>query len=518
MEMFGAETGRLDTLRRPDLPRLLEGNHVLTCAVFRRSLWKEAGGYRDGAGGVRGHVHEDWAFWVRLAALGARFYNMADDHLLLYRVHPRSLSRRKDVLPLDRQRDLIRELNADVITTEALGRSAWRRALARDPRPLARPGLRVQEEPGQRSLVLALPWMVLGGAERLLADLVGYLSSQGWRVAVVTSLAPPAEAGDTTAWFERHTPDIFQLPRFLDPEDWATFLQHLLASRRAETLLLAGSEFTYGQLPALRAWMPKLRVVDLLFNTVGHAAKNRRRRDAIDLTIVENREVESWLLSRGEAPARVRLIPSGVDLAAAHPDLRTGALRSRVNAREGERLVGFCGRWSEEKNPRAFLELAARIPADWPLRFVMTGTGPQRAELERELPGMSIPAERLHILGVVDAVLPLLADLDLLVVPSLLDGRPLVVLEALAVGTPVLASRVGGLPELIRHGETGWLCEPGDTDGFLQYLHKVASGEADLEGMRRRARASAEADLDRDTMMRSFAKALSDPGPGGDFA
>jgi glycosyltransferase involved in cell wall biosynthesis len=143
----------------------------------------------------------------------------------------------------------------------------------------------------------------------------------------------------------------------------------------------------------------------------------------------------------------------------------------------------------------------------------MTGTGPQKAALEREIRAMRIPNGRLHVLGVVDDVLPVLADLDLLVLPSLLDGRPVVVLEALAVGTPVLASHVGGLPDLIQEGETGWLCPPGDLDALLRRLAEVASGAADLHGMRGRARAYAEAELDRDRMMRSFAEALSVPVP-----
>lgn len=505
IELVGAETGTVRNLRRPDLAALVEANHILTCAVFRRALWEQAGGYRDAPPDAGGHVHEDWAFWLRLAALGARVCNMGDDFLLRYRVHASSLSRGKHVLLPDAQREAVRAMNEDVLTPDAIARSTWLRDIRRAPPPL--PG--VPAAAGTRSLILALPWMVLGGAERLLVQVVEHLVSSGWRVSIVTSLEPGVHAGDTTPWFAEHTAEIFALPRFLDPPDWPDFLLHLAASREADTLMIVGSAFAYDNLPMVRAARPGLRVVDLLFNTVGHVANNRRRRRHIDLNIVESGEVRDWLLAQGEAPSRVRLIPSAVDLDRAHPRLRTGALRTRLGVPDGHLLIGFSGRWSEEKNPAGFIELAARAPREWPVRFVMTGTGPQRAELERALADPRLPAGRLQLLGVVDDVLPVLADLDLLIVPSHLDGRPVVILESLAVGTPVVASRVGGIPELVRPGETGFLCETGDVEGLLATLSAIVAGQHDLAALRRQARAYAEGELDRGRMLTAFEAALA---------
>jgi glycosyltransferase involved in cell wall biosynthesis len=87
-------------------------------------------------------------------------------------------------------------------------------------------------------------------------------------------------------------------------------------------------------------------------------------------------------------------------------------------------------------------------------------------------PAMDVPCKgrfpegRLHLLGEPPEIAPVLASFDLLVVPSVLDGRPVVVLEALSLGVPVLAFRVGALPELIQEGETGWLCDPNDPKAF----------------------------------------------------
>ena len=78
-----------------------------------------------------------------------------------------------------------------------------------------------------------------------------------------------------------------------------------------------------------------------------------------------------------------------------------------------------------------------------------------------------------HFLGVVDDIRAHLASLDVLILPSVMDGRPVVVLEALALGVPVIATRVGGLPALVRDGETGFLVEPGDTEAMARHLRRL---------------------------------------------
>ncbi|HEY2401357.1 MAG TPA: glycosyltransferase, partial [Steroidobacteraceae bacterium] len=335
LEMVGDEQGQVNIMEQPDLNALLDSNQVLTCAVFRRSLWEQAGGYRDVDRAVSGHVHEDWAFWVRLASLGARFRNLSHDPMLRYRVHKASLSRDENMLPMSRQRELVRQINHDVLQPNddrvALSR---KRAAIRYGTPSAPPALiildRAQSDPRPPTLLLAMPFLILGGAERLLSAVVAHLVQIGWRVVIATSIDPGADHGDTTQWFERHTNEIFHLPRGLQPELWEDFVHHLVRSRSADVVWVVGSAFAYDCLRGLRAAHPNLRVADLLFNTVGHTANNRRRRDLIDLTFVESKEVQSWLLARGEDPMRIRLVESGVDLAALRPMARSEALIRQI--------------------------------------------------------------------------------------------------------------------------------------------------------------------------------------------
>jgi glycosyltransferase involved in cell wall biosynthesis len=510
LRMNGDGHGQVHVMHQPDLADLLDANHVLTSAVFRRVFWERAGGYRDMDHAVSGYVFEDWAFWIRLAALGARFRNLADDPMLHYRVHAASLSRGQHALPLWQQRQFVRQMNADLLTDTRAAVARSRRAASRNSAtPLAAPApINPAATPNPRTLLLAMPFLTLGGAERLLAAITGHLAAHGWRIVIVTTLSPAPDTGDTTAWFDPHTADIFHLPRFLPPDMWEDFLHHLVASRGVTVAWIAGSAFAYNCLRGLRAAHPALRVADLLFNTVGHMDNHRRRRAFIDAVFVENQEVRRHLLAHGASDGRIRLVESGVDLATLRPRPRDPALIARIGAAPADLIIGFSGRWSEEKNPLAFIELARLTAATPGLRFVMTGTGPFRAAIQRALGCASLPPGRFHLLGDVEDIAATVASYDLLVLPSTLDGRPVVVLEALALGVPVLASAVGALPDLIRHGITGWLAPPGDDAAFAARITHAAANRAALAAMRPAARAYAEAHLDRAAMFAAYRDGL----------
>ena len=510
VQFFGNRNDCGSILEAPVLEDMLEGNQVLTCAVFRRGLWSRAGGFRDVDLDVTGHVHEDWAFWTRLAALGARIINISREALFLYRSHGPSLSSRPGLHAHDVQRGLVRQLNEDVIGPEALARSraaAWQqRRPARPLRNLTVPGRAGRKD--RPVLLLAAPFLILSGAERLLARIVAALAAAGWRVLVTTSLDAGSEYGDSTRWFEAATTEIYHLPHFLSPERWEEFIRYLIASREVDLLWVVGSAFTYDILPALKAEFPHLRVADLLFNTIGHVENNRKHAALIDLTFVENQEALRFLRMAGEEDRRIALAPSGVDLVALRPGPRDAFVARALRAGEDDLIVGFSGRWSEEKDPLAFVEIARRTPADLHVRFAMTGTGPLRPAIEQAVAAAHFPEGRFHLVGEAPDVVPYLRSYDVLILPFRLNGRPVVVMEALSLGVPVVASRVGALPELIEDGVNGFLCDAGDVDGFVACLVGLAQDRSRLARMKVASRLYAERHLDERIMTTRYESRL----------
>ena len=109
----------------------------------------------------------------------------------------------------------------------------------------------------------------------------------------------------------------------------------------------------------------------------------------------------------------------------------------------------------------------ARVAGEMPARLVLVGDGPDlgpATDLAREL-GV---VDRIRLIGVVDDVAPYLRAADLLLLPSQTEAFGLVALEALAAGVPVIASRVGGLPEVVEHGVSGYLLPVGDVEGMAR--------------------------------------------------
>lgn len=507
MQQFGNTDERVGILGEPLLSDMLEGNHVLTCGVFRRSLWEKAGGYRDTDRAVTGHVYEDWLFWARLAAMGARIHNMSNEHLFLYRRHGPSLSTQSDLHAMAVQRKLIRQALGDLVTPVALRNSRMAAAADRRPdNPLINFLGRSSMNRRTPAILLALPFTLIGGAERLLSGIVAHLAAQGWRVTVVTSIDAGHEHGDSTSWFERATAEIFHLPRFLAADRWPDFVSYLIASREIDVVWIAGSAFMYNLLPVIRAKFPNIRVADLLFNTIGHTKNNRKYAKLIDVNFVENKEVLQYLLDAGESKDRVLQISSGIDLQQYLPRPRDASVTGSLNAAPDELIVGFSGRWSDEKDPLAFVEIA-RKSSHLPIRFVMTGAGALRSKIENAVANAQL-GDRFHLIGGVENVQVWLASYDVLVLPSRLDGRPVVVLEALALGVPVIASAVGGLPELVHDGLNGFLCQPRMIENFVERLEWLALDRELLKRMKRTARRSAERNLDARGMLSRYEQGL----------
>jgi glycosyltransferase involved in cell wall biosynthesis len=155
---------------------------------------------------------------------------------------------------------------------------------------------------------------------------------------------------------------------------------------------------------------------------------------------------------------------------------------------ERDRVVGFVGRLDEEKNVRALAAAARKLPEGVTVRFV--GDGPLRRDLEATAPA----DDSVEFTGWVDHddVPAALNAMQLLVLPSQpTEGLPTTILESLACGTPVVATPVSGVPDVVRDGETGFLLDSSDPDALATAIETAL--EADLAAVSRRGRELIEA-------------------------
>jgi len=119
------------------------------------------------------------------------------------------------------------------------------------------------------------------------------------------------------------------------------------------------------------------------------------------------------------------------------------------------------------KRVQDVVSIYARVALEIPSVLVMVGDGPDRVLAEQEARALGV-ADSVYFLGKLESVAPLLASADLFLLPTQSESFGLSALEALATGVPVVGVKAGGLPEVVRDGQTGALCAAGDVDGMAR--------------------------------------------------
>lgn len=230
----------------------------------------------------------------------------------------------------------------------------------------------------------------------------------------------------------------------------------------------------------------------------------RRRHAEVDRVQVTSAEMEELVVGAGVAPERVHRIPIGIDVEAF--GLRTtetrSAARRSFDLPEASFVVGSFQKdgvgWGEGlepkliKGPDVLLEVVRRLRERVP-ELVVLVTGPARGYLKAGLERLGVPYRHV-LLPDVDAVARAYEAIDLCLVTSRDEGGPRAVLEAMAIGVPLVTTRVGQAPELVRHGENGWMVDVDDVEGLMEWgAHVAGAGVEQLGRVAREGRATAEA-------------------------
>jgi glycosyltransferase involved in cell wall biosynthesis len=193
----------------------------------------------------------------------------------------------------------------------------------------------------------------------------------------------------------------------------------------------------------------------------------------VDLFVSPSRFLLDQHGSAGLACKRTAVVPNGVPPPAAAAHAR--ALRQPVPPLR----VLLLSRLTVEKGVRVALEAMSRLSPAVPVELLIAGTGPLEAEL-RAAAGAD-PRIRFHGHVSGEAKEGLLAQAHHLLMPSLwYENAPVAAVEAAAFGLGVIGSRIGGIPEIVRDGRTGFLLEPGDADALAQTIAGLASGALSL--------------------------------------
>ena len=340
-----------------------------------------------------------------------------------------------------------------------------------------------------------------GGPEKQIVAISTRLRGLGWDVVIGSFREGRASVGITDAAAERGLPTflidtpspfdpsaIGQLRSFLRFHEVDILVTHGYKSNVVGLLATRGSSVR--QLPIVRGYTaedPKVRLYEKLDRWV------LRRFDRV-LCVSEG--TKRRLAGYGIAPGRIEVMHNGVDC---DRDVRPMDIIREFSLPAGARVLIAAGRLSPEKGHRFLVEAMARLGALDPAAYcLILGAGKEEEVLRAQARAAGLEG-RLVFGGFRCDVPACRAGADLVVNPSLTEGLPNVILEAMAVGTPVVATKVGGVGELIEHGESGWLVPAGDAAALATAIREALADreEARRRGARARSRAVEQFSFDR---------------------
>ena len=220
----------------------------------------------------------------------------------------------------------------------------------------------------------------------------------------------------------------------------------------------------------------------------------------IALTELEKDDLLRYRVSSAE---KIQVISQGIETGSCVPETQDHeAYRKACGFGPGDRIVGMTGRLEPVKGPRYFIEAAAQVAKGNPgVKFLLAGEGSLRKALEDDIVRAGLTG-RCALLGWQEDMDRIFSILDILVLPSLNEAVGMVLIEAQSRGVPVVATKVGGVPEVVKDNETGVLVPPGDPLALARAIEGLLSDDTKRKRMGEAGRAWMQGRFKKEEMLR----------------
>lgn len=340
-----------------------------------------------------------------------------------------------------------------------------------------------------RVVYMAHTFMV-GGAEEMVLNLVRHLPADRYE-PIVCAIHEPGPVGREIAATGVPFSTIGRVPGLRDPLAIGALYRFFQEVRPdiVHTFLLTAS--LYGRLAAIAARVPIVIGTEVNIyehKRPHHALAERLLMAGTDSVIASAESVRTFYVDQIAAdPARVDVIYNAVDFQMLEATASRTEMRAQIGVPQDVLVAGVIARLTDQKGHVHLFDALSSTPALAPLHLVVIGDGPLRAMLEQRVKDLGLEG-RVRMLGSRRDLGDLLGAMDLFVLPSLWEGLPLSLVLAMGAGLPVVSTRVAGIPEVVKHGETGLLVPPGDTAalaGALTELTQSADARRRIGGAAR---------------------------------
>lgn len=435
------------------------------------------------------HLAEDWDLWLRILQDGPVIHKIAEP-LVQYRVHQASLvqseqepadkrvqrfltsylSRARKSGKLTKVDQLVAKnlLIRNVKKSLHISKGIMQKSLQKiGEAEISR--VRAKKGNTKKHIVLIVPWLTVGGADQVVIDLANGLIKQ-YLVSVVTTETHPHE------WRDK----LDQRVKYYDAAKAGlvgarktTKVVEYLYANHADVVIISNSLRGYRALEPAKRILPKLVAIDILhgqgglIDRGGAPAFSRPYQSKIDHRVCVTEYLAKYMTAAyAEDPRRVSVIYNGIEPA---PKLR----RTRGHTLE----IAWVGRMSAEKRPHLATQVFDKYHQLHPdSHLTIVGDGPLFDELKDQLHRHPDIQGKVTLTGAVENGRTYINKADILLVTSEMEGLPIVILEAIHAGVPVISTAVGGIPELIQDSRNGVLIKPGKDliARFVESIQKAA--------------------------------------------
>jgi N-acetyl-alpha-D-glucosaminyl L-malate synthase BshA len=326
----------------------------------------------------------------------------------------------------------------------------------------------------------------VGGSGIIATELGKMLASRGHRVHVLSS-ETPVRLGDYQPGLFFHRVETPSYPLFREPQYLLSLANKIVQVARAERLDIVHAHYaiphaTAGYLARqiLASTHPDdvPRVITTLHGTdITLLGSDRSYSETVAFCIQQSDGVTAVSESLRADTIRelgvtreIRVIPNFLDCSV-YRRRDAAALRLQL-APAGQKLLIHVSNFRAVKRVTRAVEVFARVRRSVPSRLLMVGDGPELNEAARVAAALGVAGD-VDFLGEQEQVVPLLSASDVFLLPSSQESFGLAALEAMACEVPVVASRVGGLPEVIQDDVNGFLRAPDDVEGMAEAAHRL---------------------------------------------
>ena len=331
----------------------------------------------------------------------------------------------------------------------------------------------------------------VGGSGIIATELGKVLASRGHHVHIL-STDPPARLGEFRPGLSFHRVETPSYPLFREPQYVLSLANKIVQVSREERLDVvhahyaiphATAAYLARQILASTRVVGVPRVITTLHGTdITLLGSDRSYSETVAFCIQESDGVTAVSDSLKNDTIRelgiskeIRVIPNFIDCAVNRRQ-DVAALRHQL-APAGQKLLIHVSNFRPVKRVKAVVEIFARVRREVPSRLLMVGDGPDLVDASCLARSLGV-ADDVRFLGEQDQVVQLLSASDVMLLPSSQESFGLAALEGMACEVPIVASRIGGLPELVEHGVTWFLHAPDDLDGMARSALKLVTDDA----------------------------------------